>query len=176
MSEEGVRAHAAEKRFGAATLDRWLALEADDREALLHLARELRLGENQFRDFFDQLSDVASRRGCAVASLVADGPVRDALRRGLSRNDAIHAVRQTLRRLRYPQLTAVEERLARLRMGLGLPAAVRLELPENLEGEQVTVVLQASSAAELRERARALAAAAQEGAVDEIFDLLAGVW
>jgi len=176
MSEERVRAHAAEKRFAAATVARWLALQEPDRDALLDLACELRLGENQFRDFLDQLSDVASRRGCSMASLLADGPLRETLRRGLARNDAIHALRQALRRLRYPKLTAVEERLTALRKGLRLPAAVRVELPENLEGDHVTVVLRASSAAELGEQARAVAAAAQERAVDEIFELLGGQW
>ena len=39
MSESAVRAYAAEKRFAAALLSRWLAQPPADRDALLALAR-----------------------------------------------------------------------------------------------------------------------------------------
>jgi len=71
MSNSAIRDYAAEKRFAAATLDRWLALGQSDREALLALTVRLRCGENQFRDLLDDLSDIATRRGCAIADLFA---------------------------------------------------------------------------------------------------------
>ena len=176
MSESEIRRYAAARHFSAATLSRWLAEAVADRDALLELAQRLRLGENQFRDLYDDAADLAARDGVALAA-VLDGAVGRAVpARPLGRNEALRALRQALRRLRYPQLTAVEGRLAVLARGLRLPAGLRVEFPAHLEGEEVTVVLRARSAAELRSQAAALAAAVQDAALDEMFALLAGEW
>ncbi len=176
MSEPGVRAYAAEKRFSAATLARWLAQPPVDRDALLELAARLRVGENQLRDILDDLAAIGSRHGCGIASLLQRDDLRAVLGRPLARNEAIKALKQALRRLRYPQLSTAEQRLATLGTSLRLPAGVRIELPENLEGEHIAVTLRARTAAELRAQARAVAAALGGSAVDEMFALLEGHW
>ena len=176
MSESAVRAYAADKRFAAATVTRWLAQSPGDRDALLDLAARLRLGENQLRDVLDDLAAIGARRGCGLAAVLDDVALQAVLARPLGRNDAIRALKQVLRRLRYPQLNDAEQRLAELGRALRLPAGVQLTLPENLEGEHVAVTLRARSAAELRGQARALAAALHGGALDEMFALLGGQW
>ena len=176
MSESAVSAYAVEKRFAAATVTRWLALAAGDRDALLDVATRLRLGENQLRDVLDDLAAIAARRDCSIAAALDDAELRAALQRPLGRNEAIKAVKQVLRRLRYPQLSAAEQRLAELGRSLRLPAGVHLGLPEHLEGEHVTVTLRARSAADLRSQAQTLAAALQGGALDEMFAVLGGLW
>ncbi len=85
-------------------------------------------------------------------------------------------IKLELRRLRYPQLTAIEQRLAALVKELRLPAGVRVELPANLEGEHVTVQLRAASSTELRAQVDALAAALRGEGVDRIFAVLEGDW
>jgi len=174
MSESAVRAYAAEKHIGAALLSRWLAQPTADRDALLELATPLRLGENQLRDVLDDLVAIGARRACGIGAVLADDALRAVLGRGLGRNDAVKALKRTLRRLRYPQLSGAEQRLAELTRSLGLPSGVGIELPENLEGEHIGVTLRARSAAELRAQARAVAAALQDGAVDQMFAVLEG--
>jgi hypothetical protein len=176
MSESAVRAYATEKRFAAATVTRWLAQAPSDRDALLELATRLRLGENQLRDVLDDLVAIGARRGCGIGAVLDDAELRAALARPLGRNEGIKAVKQVLRRLRYPQLSGAERRLAELGRSLRLPAGVHLGLPENLEGDQIAVTLQARSATQLRAQAEALAAALQGGAVDEMFAVLGGQW
>jgi hypothetical protein len=176
MSESAVRAYAAEKRFAYATLERWLAYADGDRDALLDLAIRLRLGENQLRDLLDDIAAITARQGGGAAALLHDEALRAVLEQPLGRNEAIKALKQALRRLRYPQLNAAEQRLARLGKTLRLPAGVRLELPENLEGEHIALTLRASSAAELRAQAGALAAALRGEALDEMFAVLEGRW
>jgi hypothetical protein len=176
MSASQVRAYAAEKRFGAALLERWLAQPPVDRDALLALAAQLRLGENQLRDVLDDLIAIGARRGCGPAAVLACGEVHAVLARRLGRNEAIRALKQALRRLRYPQLSAVEQALAERVKALRLPSGVRVDLPENLEGEHIAVTLRARSAAELRAQADAVAAALRAGTVDELFALLGGDW
>jgi hypothetical protein len=176
MSEDSVRAYAAGKHFGAATVERWLAHDGAGRDALLALAERLRLGENQFRDVLDTAEDVAARAGSSVAAVLGGADVSAALGADLGRNDAIKAVKQALRRLRFPQLSAAEERLQSLIGGLGLPAGATLEVPPNLEGRELRVTLRGRSAAELRTRAAGLAAALGRPEVDEIFAVLGGEW
>jgi hypothetical protein len=176
MSESEVQAYATARHFGPATLTRWLAEAPADRDALLALAQRLRVGENQFRDLYDAVADLAARDGTGLASVIEGTALRAVLARPLGRNEALRALRQALRRLRYPQLTRVEDRLAGLVRGLRLPAGVRVEFPADLEGEDVAVTLRARSGKELRAQALALAAAAQDAAVDEMFALLAGEW
>jgi hypothetical protein len=176
MSEDAVRAYAAGKHFSAATVERWLAHDAAGRDALLSVAERLRLGENQFRDVLDAAEDVAARKGSGVASVLGGAEVNLALSADLGRNEAIKALKNTLRRLRFPQLSAAERRLEGLVAGLGLPAGAVVELPQNLEGEELCVTLRARSAAELRARAQGLAAALGRAEVDQIFAVLGGEW
>jgi hypothetical protein len=167
-----IRSYAAERRFSAATLDRWLRLDVGDRAILLALVQRLRLGENQFRDFLDWSEEIAARDRCSIADLWRRPPLADALARDLGRNQTIAALKAALRRVRFPRLTAAEARLAALIRGLRLPRNVQLHLPENLEGEEVRVEMHARSAAALRECTAALQQATSSADLDEIFRLL----
>jgi len=175
MSEAAVRAYAVEKHFGSATLSRWLAYPPADRDALLELAVQLRLGENQLRDVLDDVGAIVARRGGGVTGLLSDEAVRGAVARSPGRNPAIRALKQALRRLRYPQLSNAEQRLAELGRALRLPAGVRVELPENLDGDAIALTLRGRTAGELRAQARAAAACLQGEALDEMFAVLEGL-
>jgi hypothetical protein len=176
MSEEAINTYTQAKHFGAPTVARWLQCGQADQDALLEIAEALRLGENQFRDVFDQAQEIAARRQCSMGEVLRTQPVRDVLARGLGRNDALRALKQSLHRLRYPQLAAVEERLAGMTKGLGLAPGSEFRFPENLEGEEVSLHLKAKSAAQLRQQVQRLATALQRPEVDEIFRLLEGDW
>ena len=176
MSEADVRAYAADRHFSAGTLARWLAEPQASRDALLTLAQRLHLGENQFRDFYDDVADLAARDQGSIEAVLDGAAVRAAVARTGGRNEAIKALKRALRRLRYPQLSAVEDRLATIVRQLRLPAGLKVEFPADLEGEDVAVTLRARSAVELRAQAAALAAAAQDPMLDEMFALLEGKW
>ena len=125
-----VRAYAAEKRFERLRLlTRWLAQPPADRDALLGARRR---------------SCAWARTSCATCSTTWPPSARGATagigrragrRRGARRAGAAGwvATRRSrrssrrLRRLRYPQLSAAEQRLAELVRPLRLPAGVRVE-------------------------------------------------
>lgn len=174
--EAAVRAYAREKHFAEGLLRRWLAIDAAGRDALLLLAERLRLGENQLRDFFDQLEDIAARRACSLALVLQEPVVGEVLEQSRGRNQAIRALRSVLRRLRYPQMDQVEGRLRQLVKALRLPAGVQLELPQNLEGEHLSVTLRARSPVQLRAQAQAVLTAVEAAEIDEIFRTLEGNW
>jgi len=176
MAESAVRAYAADKHFAPATLERWLALPAAGRDALLDLCVRLRLGENQFRDVLDDATAIAARHTTTVAAIVTGAEIAAVLARGQGRNETIKALKTALRRLRYPQLVVAEQRLRELARALRLPAGIDVVLPENLEGDAVTMTLRGRSAAELRAQARALAAALAGTEIEEMFAVLEGRW
>jgi hypothetical protein len=176
MSEHGVQSYAREKRFGSATVERWLARLPADRDVLLDLAVRLRLGENQFRSLFDLLEDIAARQGSSLKEVMESPPVAAVMSRDLGRNEAIKTLKGVLRRLRYPQLSEIEQRLVALVQSIHLPSGARIEFPANLEGEHVSVTLTAGSAAEVRVQAAALVSALEGPQLDTIFELLEGKW
>lgn len=169
-----VRAYAAERKYHPATIDRWLRLASADRAALLELAQELRLGENQLRDLWEWAEEIAQRDGLSLATVLGAEAVAAARRRAVGRSDRLKLVKAALRRLRFPQLAAAEDRLAALVSELGLPPSVRVTAPESLEGDSIRIEIVADSAASLQDSAARLLAAAQSPACAAIFELLAG--
>jgi hypothetical protein len=176
MAEQDVRTYAEAKHFGPSMLERWLAKRPSDRDALLDFALRLRLGQNQFRDLLNLLEDIAARQGSGLREVIASPPVVAVMSRDLGRNEAIKAIKTVLSRLRYPQLSEIESRLAALVQSIHLPRGARVEFPANLEGEHVSVILSAAGSAELRAQANALMSALEGPEVDQIFALLEGDW
>jgi len=171
---EQVRAFAAERRLRPTCIDRWLALSATDGSALLTLASELRLGENQLRDLWEWAEEIALRDASTLAAVLESEPLRSVRGSRLGRADALKAFKAALRRLRFPEMAAQERRIAALVDRLGLPAGVRVQWPEFLEGDSLRVVIDARGAGALRAAAYALGEAAQRAECAEIFSLLDG--
>jgi hypothetical protein len=168
-----IRAFAHERRYGAPTLARWLALAPPDGQALLELARELRLGENQLRDLWDWAEEIAQRDHTSLVQVLAHESVTTPRRnRSLGRNDKLKLIKAALRRLRFPQLAAAEERLAALVRQLDLPHNIRVTFPEFLEGDEVRIEIVANSIASLEDAAERLRAVAGAPPFAAIFQIL----
>jgi len=151
---------------------RWASLAPADRESLLDLAEALRLGENHLRDVFDWAEEIALRDSTTIAAVLSAETVRAARARDLGRNEAIKAVREALRRLRFPRLVEAEERLGRQLRSLRLPPNVRLILPLNLQDTEVRVEIRAGDTSTLSAAVESLRAAMQRPEFAELFRLL----
>ena len=167
-----VAAFAAARRFSLLTLQRWQRLADDDQRALLDLGERLRLGENQFRDFLDWSEEIALRERCSIASVWQRDGIVEVLARDLGRNDMIAVLKNVLRTLRFPQLAAAEEQVALLVKQLGLPRDAQLQVPLNLEGDELRLELRGRSAAALRDGVAALQRILTQPQLDEIFRIL----
>ena len=170
--QAAIRAYAGARMYSAATTERWLRLEAGDGGALLQLATDLRLGENQLRDLWDWAEEIAARDGVPLHHVLAAEPIVATRTPKLGRNDKLKALKAALRRMRFPQLAAVEDRLAGLVRTMGLPRTIRITLPEDLEGDHVRIEITATSQTAWRAAAAALLAAAESPACTELFTLL----
>ncbi len=168
----GIRDFGAQRRYSAATVERWLALATSDGTALLDLARELRLGEHQLLDLWEWAEEIAARDRHSLAHVLTSERVAAARQSQLGRNDRLKRIKGALRNLRFPQLTALEARLDGLVRDLALPSSVRVALPDGLEGDTLRVEIVADSPAALRIAAEHLSAAAATAMCEEIFALL----
>jgi hypothetical protein len=170
---DAIRAFARERRYSAPTLERWLALDSADGQALLELAQDLRLGENQLRDLWEWTEEIAQRDHRSLTQVLTHESVATPRRsRSLGRNDKLKLIKAALRRLRFPQLAATEERLAALVRQLDLPRNIRVTFPEFLEGDDVRIEIVADSVASLEAAADRLRAAAGTPACTAIFRIL----
>ncbi len=173
VAADAIRAFGAQRRYSQATVERWLRLAPADGTALFDLARGLRLGENQLRDLWQWAEEIAVRDGSALAQVLASDSISRAHRRPVGRNDKLKLIKAALRRMRFPELAAVEDQVDTLVRELGLPRNVRLSLPEFLEGDTVRVEIVADSPAALRAAAARLHDAARTRICQRIFELLA---
>jgi hypothetical protein len=172
VAAAAIRAFGAERKYSEASVERWLRLAPADGTALLELARDLRLGENQLRDLWEWAEEIAARDRSPLAHVLASDAIAAARRRPVGRNDKLKLIKGALRRLRFPQLAAVEDRLGTLVHELALPHNVRLTLPEFLEGDAIRIEIVADSPATLRAAAARLNDAAHTRVCELIFELL----
>jgi len=171
--DRALRTFAHEHRYSTTTLERWLALDPADGRALLELAQELRLGENQLRDVWEWAEEIAQRDHMSLAQVLALKSVAAPRRsRNVGRNDKLKLIKTALRRLRFPQLAATEERLAALVRQLDLPRNIRVSFPEFLEGDEVRIEIVADSMASLATAADRLRTAVETPACTAIFQIL----
>jgi hypothetical protein len=117
--------------------------------------------------------EIAQRDHMSLAQVLAREAVAAPQRsRSLGRNDKLRLIKAALRRLRFPQLAATEERLATLVRELDLPRNIRVTFSEFLEGDEIRIEIVADSAASLKAAADRLRAAAGAPACTAIFQIL----
>jgi hypothetical protein len=173
--ESAIRAFATDRRYTAATVQRWLDLDPLDRGTLLDLAQELRLGEHQLYDVWEWAEEIGQRDGRSLSGVLSLESVVAARRQPVGRNDKLKRVKGALRRLRFPALSAAEDRLAALIRSLRLPPDVRISVPEFLEGDEVRVEIVARTPEDLRNAVASLQEAAGSQTCDDLFAVLGGV-
>jgi hypothetical protein len=169
MAEFDLDSYAERRNLREATVHRVRGLDEASRAAVLALVVPLALNDNNLRDVLDFLEDIAARRGTAIAAVLESAEIAALRKRDMGRSDRIRELKGCLYRLRYPQLSAALRRIEELRRSLHLPNRVRLELPENLEGDELTVTLRAGSAKQLRELVAATASAFERDEIETIF-------
>jgi hypothetical protein len=165
-------AYSQEKRLSAQTLRRWQSWAEEDQAALLVMASELRLNENQLRDFLDWLEEIVTRDGVTVRDILGRGDLRHLLQANLSRNDKLRAVKEALRKIRYPRLSRLEDDLRAAVKALDLGSRVRVSFPAALEGDEITVEIKARSVQELSSGLVTMQQKLADGSLRRVFELM----
>ena len=169
---EQILAYAQQKRLSPQTSARWQTWSEADQTALWETVQELQLGENHLRDFLDWCEESALRDGGTIAELLARPAIRQPLTAKLGRNDKLKAVKEALRKIRYPHLSRLEEELRMAVKALDLGGRVRVSFPASLEGDEMTVEIKARSEKELEESLTRLRQRLNDGTFQRLFALL----
>ena len=147
-------------------------LDPADRQAVLPLFTTLQLGSNRAQECAACIDEVCQRDACTAAALFERlgivALLADPQRSGPQKREA---ARHALRRARYPQLTAHEQRYREAVRRLRLPPAVSLRPPPYFENSRYQVSLSFSGKQELRQTAQRLLDAADSEAMDDLLDL-----
>jgi hypothetical protein len=179
MTEESLAAfneqltmYAQQKHLSPQTLARWQAWAEADQTALWEVVQELQLGENHLRDVIDWCEEIALRDDGTIAGLWARPEMQRPLTSKLGRNDKLKAVKETLRKIRYPHLSRLEEDLQAAIKALDLGRRVQVSFPPSLEGDEMTVSIKARNAKELQDSVEQLRERLANGTIQQLFTLL----
>lgn len=152
----------------------WIGQQEEaDREVLLPLFTELKLGQNRAREFVSLIDDICLRDGCRVVQLWDELKLIDILHdTTLSGPQCIEQLRRQLRARRYPMLHAHEEQFEAARRQLRLPSQISLQPPPYFDGSHYQVTFRFGSREELQAHAQKLLESASTEAVASLLKLL----
>jgi hypothetical protein len=175
MSEAEIRSFATERGFHPQTLKRWLNWAEADRDALLSLASNLKIGENHQRDMMDWLEEIAVRDHAKIQQILTSKIITDIESDPrLGRADKLKRIKEQIRRIRFPRLAETEDAIRARIQELKLHPGISVTVPPGLEGGKLNIAFQSSSHEELLKQIAKLAEAAEKKSITEIFDLLGG--
>lgn len=150
--QEGVR----EGSIALAVAFALLEAERGFAAAMADLLRPLRASLNRQREIIEMVDEIARREGIAPTALLEEPAFCAVLERPeADRNARTRALRQWLRRRRFPVLTAVERRFEEVRRRLDLDESLKLSAPAGFEGPGVVLQVTVADPADLeRQRGR----------------------
>lgn len=147
--------------------------EAPDREVLLPLFAELKLGQNRAREFVSMTDEICLRDGCSVVQLWEELGLADILYdTALSGPQRVEHLRRQLRTRRYPMLRAHEEQFEMARRQLRLPSQISLQPPPYFDGSEYQVRFRFGSREALQTYAQKLLESASTEALEVLLRLL----
>lgn len=166
-----ITTYAQAKRLSPQTLARWQAWSEEDQAALLAVVQELQLGENHLRDFLDWIEEILAREDGTVRELLSRVETHQPLHAKLSRNDKLKAIKDALRKIRYPHLSRLEEEVHLAVKALDLGNRIQVSFPPSFEGEEITVELKARNLQELTDNLHRLQQRVEDGSLQRLFEL-----
>lgn len=160
-----------EKRVDEKLSSQLHGLLKESPELLGILVEDLAPSANTMRQILECAAEIGQRDGSSI-SRVLENAMKDI--GGASRKEKQAELRRSLECLRYPIKTKVLEKAEELKRTLQGQYGVKVELPEDLEGDQVQVSLRIRSSEDLGNYLPRLARLAKDKNLDELFCLMLG--
>jgi hypothetical protein len=149
QAELDIRALAEKRRLPAPHLARWIGADLASRDAIMEFARTLALRTGQIVEALDLLDEISVRERVGIAGILARPSLARLLTAAGSRPDRARDFIAELRRIRYPRLAELSQRLHSEIAALKLPGGIHVVLPPRLGSDELTLQLTVSSAAAL---------------------------
>ena len=152
----------------------FLDFDQEGQESILPLLEALRPGENRIKEIIAFLREISLRDGVPISSLLARDDIIEIL--GDSQNprpQRLEQLRRIIKQMRFPLLTAMEQRFAAYKQSLSLPPQVSFHPPPFFEGEEFRMELRFKDFKAFRELVASLCRVADgaEGNTDPLLDL-----
>jgi hypothetical protein len=102
----------------------------------------LRPGENRVKEIISFLREISLRDGVPVSSILTREDIGELLADTQTpRPQRMEQLRRIIKQMRFPLLTAIEERFAAYRQSLALPPQISFRPPAFFEGEEFRMEL-----------------------------------
>jgi len=136
-----------EEKVGAALA----GLAGGDQEAFARLLERCRPSVSVAREWAESLPDVARRDARSLAAILASAEMAAILDSAdTPEAERTAAMRRLIRRMRYPSVSAAEDRFAAARAALRMPPSMRLEPAEHFESDEMRLEIRFRDPAQLR--------------------------
>jgi ParB family chromosome partitioning protein len=166
--ERGLQEYLVKETLSLSAAAHFLHLDQDGQRAILPLLETLRLGENHVKEIVSFVQEVSLRDGIAVSSLLAGDKIKEIISsQETPRPQRIEQLRKALKRMRFPRLTAMEERFADYKRSLSLPPQLSFYPPPFFEGEEFRMELRFKDFRQLQEQVHILQQIAEKGGKDK---------
>ena len=138
---------------------------------LVKLFQELQLSLNRQREVLEWIQGITGREGIPPQAVLGTEPIagwRQDLQ--MDRGQKTQLIRHYLKKRRYPQITAFEERYQQAVKELKLANGMQLVAPQHFEGQKYTLQLEFKSADELQRLCREAEHAAGSSAMMKLLN------
>jgi ParB family transcriptional regulator, chromosome partitioning protein len=149
--EEEVKRYVLKEEVSRTNIRRLVALNVEDRKAVLVLLTSLKLGENSLREVLTLLEEI-TRRNRWAAKKVVDLPEIETIltHPDLTPSQKTERVKKALMNLRYPRMSRLEEQFEKTKKELKLPSPLSLHHPPFFEGRGLRIGIQFTTLEEYR--------------------------
>jgi ParB-like chromosome segregation protein Spo0J len=140
--KQGLREYIVRQNLTLSTSVLFTLLDKEAQGAILPLLEALRPGENRVKEMISFLREISLRDGVSVSSVLAEeklGKILDDP--DTPRPQRIERLRKILKEMRFPRLTAMEEKFAQYKRSLSLPPHITFHPPPLFEGEEFRMEL-----------------------------------
>ena len=135
--ERGLREYLVRENLSLSTSILFSSLDKEGQKAILPLLEALRPGENRVKEIVTFLREVSLRDGVSVSSVLAGEEIGKILDdQETPRPQRIEQLRRIFKEMRFPQLTAMEEKFTDYKRSLSLPPQISFHPPPFFEGEE----------------------------------------
>lgn len=175
MTEEFLNNYATEKHLPADFYAELRALDDRSKSMLVEVLELLAPSANALQGIYKLGNEIARREGLVFADYFKKDQIANVLALDkISRKEKTALLRRCLEELRFPEKYQIVNSAQELVTEIKKTYAIKLALPEELEGDAIDLNFTIKSQADLEKKIANLIALKESGQISAIFDVLLG--
>jgi len=169
--EQYVQSRVQDAKFAS-----WLGSSSQETARVIErYIQQLRPSANALKAILELARDIAARDDTSLVQVLGEAELTQVLGDGdLNKKDKYARIRYLIERKRFPEKAAVEDALHLLTKELLSTHGIRLELPDDLEGDSISMNLRFRSKEELLQVSERVSQLSKDERVARVFELLSG--